>query len=73
MAQKRKTRKRKPSPVHTDEDEITIAVLLGRKEIKALRKALDSHWRRGSRLTLSQAVRWSVTHADIIGEMPDVP
>lgn len=37
-----------------------------------LREVLDEHLARGSRLTLSQAVRYAILQADFKG-LPDVP
>jgi hypothetical protein len=61
-----------PTPVHTDKDQVTINVVIYRREMEKLRKVLDAHEARGSRLTLSQAIRYAILQADFEG-LPDVP
>jgi len=65
-------RKLRPTPVHTDKDQVTINVVLYEREMEKLRDVLDEHLARGSRLTLSQAVRYAILQADFKG-LPDVP
>jgi hypothetical protein len=65
-------RKSRPTPVHSDKDQVTINVVLYRREMDKLRELLDEHQERGSRLTVSQAVRYSILQADYKG-LPDVP
>jgi len=65
-------RKSRPTPVHTDKDQVTINVVLYRRELEKLRRVLDAHQERGSRLTVSQAVRYAILQAEFDG-LPDVP
>jgi len=65
-------RNSKPTPVHTDKDQVTINVVLYRREMEKLRDVLDAHGARGSRLTVSQAVRYAILQANFEG-LPDVP
>jgi hypothetical protein len=65
-------RKSKPTPVHSDKDQVTINVVLYRREMEKLREVLDEHQARGSRLTVSQAVRSAILQTDFEG-LPDVP
>ena len=65
-------RKSRPTPVHTDKDQVTINVVLYRREMEKLRDVLDEHQGRGSRLTVSQAVRYAILRADF-DDLPDVP
>ena len=51
---------------------MTINVVLYRREMDKLREVLDEHQERGSRLTVSQAVRYSILQANYDG-LPDVP
>jgi hypothetical protein len=62
----------RPTPVHTDKDQVTINVVLYEREMEKLRHVLDAHHERGSRLTLSQAVRYAILQASFEG-LPDVP
>ena len=65
-------RKSKKTPVHSDKDQVTINVVLYRREMEKLREVLDEHQDRGSRLTVSQAVRYAILQTDFHG-LPDVP
>jgi hypothetical protein len=65
-------RKSRATPVHTDKDQVTINVVLYRREMEKLRDVLDDHQARGSRLTVSQAVRYAILQAEFDG-LPDVP
>ncbi len=66
------TRKSKTTPVHTDKDQVTINVVIYRREMEKLREVLDEHEARGSRLTVSQAVRYAILQANF-EDLPDVP
>ena len=49
-----------------------LAVQFNRRELDVLREALESHQARGSRVTVSQLIRWAVNNIDF-DQMPEVP
>jgi hypothetical protein len=65
-------KKRTTSPLDTVEDQKVLAVQFNRRELDVLRAALESQRARGSRVTVSQLIRWAVNNIDF-DEMPEVP
>ena len=65
-------RKKTNSPLDTDEESKVLAVQFNRKELDRLRAALEEHQARGSRVTVSQLIRWAVMRTDF-KKMPVVP
>lgn len=49
-----------------------LAVQFNRRELDILREALESQQAQGSRVTVSQLIRWAVANADF-DQMPAVP
>jgi hypothetical protein len=64
--------KREASPLQTTASVKVLAVQFNARELDTLRKAMEEHRARGSRVTVSQLIRWAVTHTDF-SEMPEVP
>jgi hypothetical protein len=69
MAPRKKTT---TSPLDTVQDQKVLAVQFNRRELDVLREALESHQARGSRVTVSQLIRWAVNNIDF-EQMPEVP
>jgi len=60
------------SPLDTVKDSKVLAVQFNQRELDVLREALEAHQARGSRVTVSQLIRWAVTNTDF-AEMPEIP
>ena len=69
MAPRKKTT---TSPLDTVQDQKVLAVQFNRRELDVLREVLESHQARGSRVTVSQLIRWAVNNIDF-EQMPEVP
>jgi hypothetical protein len=57
------------SPLDTVQDQKVLAVQFNRRELDVLREALEGHHARGSRVTVSQLIRWAVSNVDF-DQMP---
>ncbi len=60
------------NPLDTDLEQKVIAVQFNAREMDTLREVLEAHQAKGSRVTVSQLIRWAVNHADF-SDMPLVP
>ena len=69
MAGRKKTT---TSPLDTVQDQKVLAVQFNRRELDVLREALEGHQARGSRVTVSQLIRWAVSNVDF-DQMPEIP
>jgi len=65
-------KKQTTSPLDTVEDQKVLAVQFNRRELDVLRQALESQQAWGSRVTVSQLIRWAVNNVDF-DDMPEVP
>jgi hypothetical protein len=67
-----KRKKQTTSPLDTVAETKVLAVQFNRRELDILREALESQQAQGSRVTVSQLIRWAVANAEF-DQMPAVP